>query len=65
MAKRPGLGKGLDALIPGARPGRSDQGQSVTELPIERILPNSPLGSGIAREGLAGIVMPRLGAGDF
>ncbi|MDX9851621.1 MAG: ParB/RepB/Spo0J family partition protein [Anaerolineaceae bacterium] len=40
MAKRPGLGKGLDALIPGARPGRSDQGQSVTELPIEKILPN-------------------------
>ncbi len=40
MAKRPGLGKGLDALIPGARPDKSDQGQPVSELPIERILPN-------------------------
>lgn len=40
MAKRPGLGKGLDALIPGARPGKSDQELPVTELPIERILPN-------------------------
>lgn len=30
-----------------------------------RAAPTSPLGSGIAREGLAGIVMPRLGAGDF
>ncbi len=40
MAKRPGLGKGLDALIPGARTGKSDGLPPITELPIERILPN-------------------------
>lgn len=36
MAKRPGLGRGLGALIP----GKSDEVQIVTELPIEKILPN-------------------------
>lgn len=40
MAKRPGLGKGLDALIPGVKAGKSDETLSGTELPIERILPN-------------------------
>ena len=44
MARRPGLGKGLDALIPGGddRKGQHPHGsgQSITQIPIEQIQPN-------------------------
>lgn len=44
MARRPGLGRGLDALIPGGDDQESQQaqpsGQSVTQIPIELIQPN-------------------------
>ena len=40
MAKRPGLGKGLGALIPGSEPASTDQTQQTLEILIEKILPN-------------------------
>ncbi len=40
MAKKPGLGRGLDALIPGSRPTKTDDELQTSELPIEKILPN-------------------------
>jgi ParB family chromosome partitioning protein len=40
MAKKPGLGRGLDALIPGSKPTITEEEHQVSELPIERILPN-------------------------
>lgn len=40
MAKKPGLGRGLDALIPGSRPEKTDEEHQTSELPIEKILPN-------------------------
>lgn len=40
MAIKPGLGKGLDALIPGSRSTKSDEEHQISELPIEKILPN-------------------------
>ena len=44
MARRPGLGKGLDALIPGSE--RKEEGtkqtsnQGITQIPIAQIQPN-------------------------
>lgn len=40
MAKKPGLGRGLDALIPGSKPTMIEEERQVSELTIERILPN-------------------------
>jgi len=45
MARRPGLGKGLDALIPageekGSKATRSKTGQGVIQIPVEEIRPN-------------------------
>ena len=44
MARRPGLGRGLDALIPGNddQPGQKPaaSGQGITQIPIEQIQPN-------------------------
>ncbi len=44
MARRPGLGRGLDALIPGSdeQAGQNPpaSGQGVTQIPIEQIQPN-------------------------
>ncbi|PKO06588.1 MAG: stage 0 sporulation protein J [Chloroflexi bacterium HGW-Chloroflexi-3] len=40
MAKKPGLGRGLDALIPGSKPMITEEEHQVSELPIEKILPN-------------------------
>ncbi len=40
MAKKPGLGRGLDALIPGSRPLQTQEENQASELPIEKILPN-------------------------
>jgi len=40
MAKRPGLGRGLDALIPGSKPDSIDVHNLTSEVPIEKILPN-------------------------
>jgi len=40
MAKRPGLGRGLDALIPGSKPDGIDVHNLTSEVPIEKILPN-------------------------
>jgi len=40
MAKKPGLGRGLEALIPSSKPSLNiEYGQNV-EIPIEKILPN-------------------------
>lgn len=40
MAKKPGLGRGLEALIPSSKPSQHiEYGQNV-EIPIEKILPN-------------------------
>jgi ParB family chromosome partitioning protein len=40
MAKKPGLGRGLDALIPGSRTIQTEEEHQSSELPIEKILPN-------------------------
>ncbi len=40
MAKKPGLGRGLEALIPSSKPSLSQDEQKNIEVPIEKILPN-------------------------
>ena len=40
MAKKPGLGKGLEALIPSSRSSQSIDFNQTNELPIDSILPN-------------------------
>lgn len=40
MAKRPGLGKGLDALIPGSKNSQEFRTNQASEVPIEKIIPN-------------------------
>lgn len=40
MAKKPGLGRGLDALIPSSKPSPSQDAQKNIEVSIEKILPN-------------------------
>jgi ParB family chromosome partitioning protein len=40
MAKKPGLGRGLDALIPSSKPSQQNEYGKNVEIPIENILPN-------------------------
>src|SRR5512146_1802767 len=41
MARKGGLGKGLDALIPGGSGGQPDhEGGGVAEIPVEQVVPN-------------------------
>lgn len=56
MARRPGLGKGLDALIPAgeeksSKAAKSKPGQGIIQIPVEKIRPNPQQPRGAMEDG--------------